>query len=327
MPVKNTARYLEACLDSIRQQSFENWELIAIDDHSTDDSQMILSRYAKEDHRIRVYPNEGVGIILALRTAFAKCTGKYISRMDSDDKMHKDKLSLMQQQLTKVGGGHVAVGLVEYFSEGALGNGYLKYAHWLNQMTHRASNFDDIYKECSIPSPCWMMSREDLEDCGDFKSDVYPEDYDLAFRMRKANLKIAAVLHVLHYWRDYANRTSRTDPNYADNTFLHLKVAHFLDQDYQPKGELVIWGGGRKGKVIAKLFQRQNIAFRWICNNEKKIGQDIYGVVLEAENAIEKCTNLQLIKAFVTEGEVLHPCIKDKNDKGSKSAEQQFNFC
>ena len=58
-------------------------------------------------------------------------------------------------------------------------------------MTKDAVNFRALYKECSIPSPCWMTHREDLKMVGGFDSDRYPEDYDLAFRFAKAKLKLA----------------------------------------------------------------------------------------------------------------------------------------
>ncbi len=298
MPVKNTGAFLKECLDSILNQTYQNWELIAVDDHSEDESCQMLQFYREKDARVKVFKNLGSGIIDALQLAYRHSTGQFITRMDSDDMMKPRKLSLMVDQLQEKGNGYLAVGLVNYFSAGKLGEGYLTYANWLNKQTLSASNFDNIYKECSIPSPCWMVARTDFEACGGFNSDVYPEDYDLAFRFRKGGLKVASVPEVIHQWRDYKTRTSRTDKNYADNRFAELKVMHFLEQDYGTEKTLVLWGAGKKGKKIAQLLKENKILFHWISNNPNKIGRDIYGVILEDMLALEQMEKAQVIIAI-----------------------------
>jgi len=92
MPVKNTATFLKTCLNSILQQTELYWELIAIDDHSTDTTWQILQDFAKKDKRIKVLQNNGKGIIDALRLAYKNSQGQLITRMDSDDIMRPEKL-------------------------------------------------------------------------------------------------------------------------------------------------------------------------------------------------------------------------------------------
>ncbi len=297
MPVKNTGKHLKECLDSILNQSLTNWELVAVDDNSDDNSLSILKSYANKNQRIRVYINPDKGIITALRLAYAQSFGGYITRMDSDDVMEADKLELLLEQLELKGEGYLAVGKVNYFSEDKLGEGYINYANWLNELTNLASNFSDIYKECTIPSPCWMIAKFDFESCGGFDSDIYPEDYDLAFRFRKAGLQIAPVNKVIHQWRDYENRTSRTDKNYSDNRFSELKVRHFLDQDINSTLPLMLWGAGAKGKKIATLLANAEVNFNWICNNNNKIGKDIYGTILQNLEPISESVKAQVIVA------------------------------
>ena len=152
----------------------------------------------------------------------------------------------------------------------------------------KGANFQDLYKECVIPSPCWMVYRTDLEKCAAFRPNRYPEDYDLCFRFYENGLKIIPNDQVLHQWRDYPNRTSRTDKNYADNRFLAIKVHYFLKLEMDKTRPLVIWGAGRKGKLIARQLIEYKIDFQWVCNNERKIGRDIYGQILLPFNAIKK---------------------------------------
>jgi glycosyltransferase involved in cell wall biosynthesis len=279
-PFKNTAEFLPECIESMIQQTHQYWELLIIDDHSSDESYRIVNDYVQMDSRIKLFKNSGLGIIDALRLAFEKSSGTYITRMDSDDIMHPEKLSTMLKDLQKHGRNHIALGLVKYFSDDGIGDGYAKYESWLNGLTTKGHNYSEIYKECVIPSPCWMVHRKDLLACKAFDSNRYPEDYDLTFRFYKNEIKCIPSDTVLHYWRDYSTRASRTDCNYAENHFLDLKLHYFLELHYKATRPLVIWGAGQKGKTIAKLLQKKEVNFIWICDNPKKIGKHIYDVEL-----------------------------------------------
>ena len=193
MPVKNAEPFLNDCIESILSQTDENWELLAVDDGSSDNSYQTLKSYADKDSRIQALRNSGSGIISALRLAYENSSGNLITRMDADDKMDSQKLEILKRNLNSSGKGHIAIGLVKYFSETTLGDGYLKYESWLNDLTSVGANYSDIYKECVIPSPCWMVFKEDLDICEVFSSGTYPEDYDLCFRFYKGNLKVMLV--------------------------------------------------------------------------------------------------------------------------------------
>ncbi len=294
-PFKNTAPFLGDCIDSIISQTHTNWELIIVDDGSTDTSYDLVNAYAESDQRIKLLKNTGTGIIDALRMAFSNCKGSYITRMDSDDVMPEYKLKTLLNNLLQHGKGHVATGLVAYFSDRGISDGYKKYEDWLNALTQTGSNYSEIYKECVIASPCWMLHRDDFITANAFNPNRYPEDYDLTFRFYKHGYKIIPCNTVLHYWRDYGTRTSRTHEHYAENTFLDIKLHYFLMLEYNAKRPLVVWGAGWKGKTIAKSLIQKNIAFEWICDNPKKIGKDIYGQRLKPFNHLEQIKASQSI--------------------------------
>jgi len=296
IPVRNGEKYLKECLDSIVNQTIINWELIIVNDNSTDATVAILNEYAKKESRIICLNNKGKGIIDALQTGYSKSTGNLITRMDADDIMTDNKLEVLSANLLKSGVGHLATGKVKYFAE-ELGDGYKNYEIWLNSLIKKGINYQEIYKECVIPSPCWMVFREDFDKTGGFKPNIYPEDYDLCFRFYKQKLKVIPENKTLHHWRDYSARTSRTDENYADNFFLDLKMNYFLELDYNPNRPLEVWGAGRKGKEIAKSLITKNIDFHWVCNNKNKIGKDIYGKIMQAESEIFSVENPQIIVA------------------------------
>lgn len=301
MPFKNTSSYLEECVDSILAQTYENWELIAVDDSSTDHSRQIMESYSEKDARIKVYSNPSKGIIPALREAFKRSTGDYISRMDSDDMMRSHKLETLAENLRQAGKGKVSVGQVRYFSDSGISDGYARYERWINGLTATGANYSEIYKECVIPSPCWMVHREDLERVGAFKPNRYPEDYDLTFRFYKEGLKCIPCMEVLHLWRDYPERTSRTSEHYAQNYFLDIKIHYFLELDYDPERPLAVWGAGTKGKTIAKYLKEENYEFFWLCDNPNKIGKKIYGQELQTYHALESMNNPQSIITVANE--------------------------
>ena len=301
MPMKNASPYLQDCIDSIINQTYENWELLVVNDHSTDDSEKIMKKYCNDQQRIQLYKNNGSGIIDALKLAYSKSIGSYITRMDADDIMNANKLSALYDQLESKGKGWVVTGCVKYFSSNKqLNEGYLQYEKWINTLTRKETNYSEIYKECVIPSPCWLINKEDLDQIGGFNSSIYPEDYDLAFRMFYGGIQITGVKGVLHLWRDYPERTSRNDPNYSNNAFPLIKTYYFLKHELITNEDLILWGAGKKAKAIAKIFIEKKIIFKWITNNPKKIGKHIYGQkIINTDNIIIN-ENSQIIIAIAS---------------------------
>ena len=99
VPVYNTEKYLKRCLDSILAQTFSDFELILIDDGSTDSSGKICDDYAKEDNRITVFHQENKGQATArnygLDWVYANSNSKWINLIDSDDAVHPRMLEIL----------------------------------------------------------------------------------------------------------------------------------------------------------------------------------------------------------------------------------------
>lgn len=300
MPVFNTADFLSDCLESVINQTEKDWELIAVDDFSSDESYHILKAYQLKDARIQVLQNTEKGIAPALKMAFEHSSGQLITRMDSDDKMKPDKLACLKAALLQHGRGTIATGQVEYFRAEGIGEGYRKYAVWINSLIENGHCFDEIYKECTVPSPCWMSFKDDLKKCEAFTHTIYPEDYDLLFRWRAAGFRILPEKKVLHEWRDWSERTSRTNSLYKDNAYLALKLNWFLQTDHEPSRPLVIWGAGKKGKRIARILNELKVSFGWVTNNQSKIGHAIRGIELRDFNILPNLKNPQVIIAVAS---------------------------
>ena len=86
VPVYNTSEYLQECVDSILAQTFRDFELVLIDDGSTDDSGAICDAYAARDFRIRVIHKANEGLMMTRRRGFREANGAYFICVDSDDK-------------------------------------------------------------------------------------------------------------------------------------------------------------------------------------------------------------------------------------------------
>lgn len=92
VPVYNIEDYLERCINSILAQSFNDFELILVDDGSTDKSGEICDSYAKKDERVRVFHKENGGSSSARNLAIKEAHGEYLSFIDSDDYVEPDFL-------------------------------------------------------------------------------------------------------------------------------------------------------------------------------------------------------------------------------------------
>ena len=296
MATKDTAPYLPDCLNSIIAQTYPHWELIAVNDHSSDETPNILDSYAQNDSRIRVFHSSRPKLIPTLQEGYKHVKGSLINRMDSDDKMPSDKLENLVQEWLKYGKGHVIAGGTEHFvDEGEVGDGFIRYEKWLNDVARRSAHYEEIYKECVIPSHSWLTHKDDFDSVGAFDSDIYPEDYDLTFRFYSHGLKIVGIDKVLHHWRDRSNRISRTWEEYKDNRYFNLKIDNFYQLDRDQTRPLVLWGAGRNGKDIAKLILKKENNFHWVCDNRNKIGKEVYGITMSHFEEILKIENPQIM--------------------------------
>ncbi len=101
VPIYNVEEYLSDCLDSILSQTFQNYEVICVDDGSTDKCGQIADKYALKDKRITVIHQENKGVSCARNVGIEKAAGKYITFCDSDDYLHCDFLKIMHELITK----------------------------------------------------------------------------------------------------------------------------------------------------------------------------------------------------------------------------------
>lgn len=95
MAIYNDKEWADSAIQSVLQQTYENWELIVVDDGSIDGTQEIIGKYAERDSRIRFIQNQHCGVSFARWTAYTQCEGQWITFMDGDDVLHPMILSIL----------------------------------------------------------------------------------------------------------------------------------------------------------------------------------------------------------------------------------------
>jgi glycosyltransferase involved in cell wall biosynthesis len=100
IPVYNGEEFLRQCLDSVVNQSFQDLEIIIIDDGSKDSSCTICSEYASRDNRIRLVQQQNAGVSVARNNALSMAKGEYITFVDSDDVLTANAIEVMHKAMT-----------------------------------------------------------------------------------------------------------------------------------------------------------------------------------------------------------------------------------
>lgn len=103
VPVYNTEKYIERCVSSIGSQTYQNIEIICVDDGSTDNSGKILDSLAEKDARIKVIHKKNEGVTAARNAALNMVTGDYVGFVDSDDYIEKEMYELLVKAMVKNG--------------------------------------------------------------------------------------------------------------------------------------------------------------------------------------------------------------------------------
>ena len=142
MPSYNTAKYIDETINSVLKQTYTDWELIIVDDCSTDETDAIVSKYLT-DERIKYLKNEvNSGAAITRNRALREATGKWIAFLDSDDLWQPEKL---EKQLKFMADGGVAFSFSDYEVIDDVGS--VKTVFVPRKDLY---NYKDILKSCSI---------------------------------------------------------------------------------------------------------------------------------------------------------------------------------
>lgn len=276
LPVFNAEETLSAALDSIVSQSLEDWELVAVDDGSTDASLSILRHYEGRDRRIRVVASEHTGIVAALRRGCGEASGELIARMDADDIALPERLAAQSALFNHIP--DLALCGARIHTLGAVpGPGRRRYDAWINRLIRHEEIERELFVECPLPHPTFMMPRSLYNRLGGYQDKGWPEDYDLVMRVWQAKGRFGKPESVLLHWREHPKRLSMNDPRYSPEAFRRLK-RHMLFQTYlkDKRRAFIQWGAGEVGKRWLREWPAPPTSV--VDVHPRKIGRFIHGV-------------------------------------------------
>lgn len=278
LPVRNEERLLPAALASLFRQTFSDWELIAVNDGSTDATGAILDAAAASDPRVRVLHRPSEGLVAALNTGLEACRAPLVARMDGDDICHPLRLQLQVTFLDK----HPEVTLlacrVRHIPRQTLSDGMRAYETWQNSLLDHTAIMHDRFVESPFTHPSVMFRRHAVQALGSYRDRGWPEDYDLWLRMAHSGARFARLPETLFFWRDRSERMTRTADEYTRAAFRSCKVHHLQQTFLAGISEVTLWGAGIEGKAWRQALLENGVAVKqWIEVDPRKIGQIIHG--------------------------------------------------
>jgi glycosyltransferase involved in cell wall biosynthesis len=278
MPVRNEERYLTAALDSLFRQTLAEWELVAVDDGSSDESPSLLASAAAYDPRIRVIRLSGGGLVSALNTGLAACRAPLVARMDGDDICHPRRLEYQVAHLDSNPHIGLAACNFRHFPRTHLKQGMLAYESWQNALDRHDLILRDRFVESPFVHPSIVTRRALLNSLGGYRDMGWPEDYDLWLRMAEAGVRFARLPVELFFWRDHPERATRVMQEYAATAFRVCKLHHLLQGYLKDTRDVVIAGAGLEGRAWQRILAAAGITVsKWIDVDQRKIGRVLHG--------------------------------------------------
>jgi glycosyltransferase involved in cell wall biosynthesis len=218
LPVYNGSKYLAKSIGSILEQTFSNFELIIVNDGSTDDSQLIIDSF--DDNRIRVIQKVNSGLIDSLNIGISQSIGTWIARMDSDDissrNRFEEQIKFFDDEVAVIG---TQAFLIDSFDQ-------------IFGKTNLVTCHDEIVSELynyvvNIVHPSVIINKALLLEVGGYDSKMYvAEDYDLWLRLSKIGKIINSNLYLISL-RKHDENISLNNLNISvENSLISLFYNH-----------------------------------------------------------------------------------------------------
>jgi glycosyltransferase involved in cell wall biosynthesis len=289
LPVFNAEQTIGSAVASCVEQSYPDFELIIVDDGSTDETKSILEQISRTDSRIRHISNsENKGIVASLNRGIEESRGSFIARMDADDVMYPERITKQAEFL----GSHPDIGLVsclvEHGGDAKTQEGYATHVHWINSIMVPGEIALNRFVESPLAHPSVMFRKELVEKHGGYRAGDFPEDYELWLRWMDAGVKMGKVPRQLLFWNDLSGRLSRLDERYSDEAFNRIKTNYLVQflEDKVKGRKIWLCGAGRGTRKKSDLLFESNLSFGgYLDVDPKKTGKVFNGLrVSEAED-------------------------------------------
>ena len=267
LPAKNASSTLEEALSGLlAQRDAPSFEMVCVDDASSDGTAALLARAARIDPRVRVIRGEGRGLVAALNLGLSHCRGEWIARMDADDRVHPDRLRLQASLLESNPRLGAAGSLVRCFPE-PLSPGLRRLETWLNQTVSAGQCRNGRFVEAPLVHPSATFRREALE--GGWQDRGWAEDWDLQLRMIERGWELAKVPEILLEWRDSPGRLTRVGAAYREDAMFRLRACYLARGPLRDR-PFDVWGAGPTGKRLARELEAHGLRPRCFYDVSRK---------------------------------------------------------
>ena len=307
MPCYNVENTIAETLQSLCGQTHPNFEIVAVDDGSDDNTPAILQSHAQKDARIRVLALPHQGIIPAMNAGLQTCRGEYIARMDADDIALSERLSKQAAYLDQHKDTALISCQVRGFPADSLQKGFKIYIDWLNSLKTDEDIRREIFIESPLSHPSVMYRKDYVMDLGGYQEKGWAEDYDLWLRMYLAGARFARLPEVLLEWREHPQRLTRTDSRYSQENFIRAKAHYLMQGPLKDSDAVIIWGAGTNGRRLSKYLLPLScplVAFLDI--DRQKIGKTNCSIPIQSfeslSGILEKYSRPVLLSAVGTRG-------------------------
>lgn len=284
LPVRNGMPWLAECLDSLAAQQFPSFEIIAVDDGSTDDTPAYLQHRSRTMAGLRVFHQAAGGLVAGLSHGLSRCRGGFIARMDADDRCLPGRLAYQVEWLEKHPGTGLVSCLVVHGGEAHQG-GYARHVAWLNSLRTAGQIRNGRFVDAPVAHPSVMFRRTLCDRHGAWRDGDFPEDYELWLRWLDEGVVMEKVSRELLYWRDPPTRLSRVDSRYRTDAFNRLKIPWLRRELERVQGDrpLISWGSGRESRKRIEGLEVDG----WLDVDVRRVGQRIRGRVVRHRDSLQ----------------------------------------
>lgn len=262
LPFRNASATLDAAIASMAAQTFQDWELLLIDNASSDAGPAMAETWVKRDPRIRLVQEPQVGIAHALNRGLEQAQGRYIARMDADDSSHPERLAKQIGFLED----HPEIGVLgtrtDFTTTVERSSGMRWFVQWQNGIISPQEHYVKRFVDAPLAHPTVMFRRELVDHHGNYSTAPLPEDHELWLRWMDAGVRFAKLPEVLLTWNDHAHRLSRTHPHYSTEAFYATKMkwlARWLQRHLNGR-PVIIAGTSAICRSRAALLEAEGIA-------------------------------------------------------------------
>ncbi len=273
LPFYNAENTLQRAVKSILDQSFSDFELLLVDNNSSDGSLTMAQRFASGDKRVRILQESRQGVDHAMNCGLKNAQGNYVARMDADDVSYPQRLEKQIEFLENNPEYGLVGSKVSYVSHSNETAGFWRFINWVNSFCTPAEIETYRFIEIPVVNPTIMFKRELYQKHGGCRHGNFPEDYEMLLRFLDAGVRMAKLPEPLLEWHDYSHRLTRTDKRYFSEAFFRVKAEYFSKWSVHNNvihPRVWVWGAGRKTRQRAKFLENNGIRIEGYIDVVKK---------------------------------------------------------